>query len=665
MVKSPQSDVDRALEAYHSGNLGTAERLLKKLLRRNPVQADCRHLLGLIAFQHGYFKNAARQIDQAVAIEPENPTFCCNLGAALLEAGATREAIANYEKAIALRPRYPQALANLGLAYARIDELAKAEEAHRTAIEIVPEDAAVHFNLANFLAASGRDDEAIDAYGDALRHNRNYVEAHSNLASIFRGPGDFTRALQHLDEAERQNSGNFVLQYNLASTLQQAGRLALARDRYLIARDIAPDSIDVRINLAAVLVDLARPGEAIELLRECCEARPDDASLRASLASLLEQVNQLPEAREHLRMGLEQAPSDGTLRLLDARFRRRGGDIAASRDMLLTLLTESLPPEIEAKVAIELGVIWDRLGAWDEALKAFQRGNQLTLSLESTARYDLEAYRKTLSANGLWFENERIARAASPSFGTHNDPIFFVGFLRSGTTLVEQILVSHPDVDTSAEAILLASTMEQLRSITGSNRPYPDNLKNITNKQIDALRDHYWAQSDDLGRLPGRRWVDKLPLNIVHLGFVKWIFPNAKNLVALRGPRDVVISCFMQSFRPNAAMAHFSSIESATALYVAVMDLWLYFCDVLGADWMEYRYEDLIAQPEAVVRKILAHLELDWTDQVLDHTQQARHNRIATPSYVDVMQPINARAIGRWRNYREQLIPVDVESSIS
>ena len=226
---------------------------------------------------------------------------------------------------------------------------------------------------------------------------------------------------------------------------------------------------------------------------------------------------------------------------------------------------------------------------------------------------------------------------------------FFVGFPRSGTTLVEQILVSHPAVDTSAEADLLASTMDQLRAISGSNLAYPKVLASLTAQQIDALREHYWMQSNDLGRQPSRRWVDKLPLNIAHLGFVRWLFPDAKILVALRDPRDVVVSCFMQSFRPNAAMAHFSAIESATDLYIVVMDLWLHFRDGLGADWMEYRYEDLIAEPEPVIRKILAHLDLDWADDVLDHTKQARSRRIATPSYVDVMQPINARAIGRWR----------------
>ncbi len=444
----------------------------------------------------------------------------------------------------------------------------------------------------------------------------------------------------------------------MANTLQQAGRLTAAHDRYLIAKQLDSDSIKVRINLAGVLVDLAQPGEAVELYRECCEVRPDDISLRASLVSLLEQINQLPEAREHLRIGLTTAPGDPGLRFLSARLKRRNGDLETARDHLLTLLAESLPPEIEAEAALELGIVLDRLGAWNDAYAAFRRGNQLTLSLDSTARYDLEGYRKSLAENGRWFDRARIASARAPTFDQRHDPIFFVGFPRSGTTLVEQILVSHPAVDTSAEADLLASTMDQLGAISGSNLAYPKVLASLTGQQIDALREHYWMQSNDLGRQPSRRWVDKLPLNIAHLGFVRWLFPDAKILVALRDPRDVVVSCFMQSFRPNAAMAHFSAIESTTDLYTVVMDLWFHFRDGLGADWMEYRYEDLIAEPEPVIRKILAHLDLDWADDVLDHTQQARSRRIATPSYVDVMQPINARAIGRWRPYREQLTPV-------
>ena len=646
----------RALELYQNGDLAPAERLLKKILRRDPQQADSRHLLGLIAFQRGRFEHAVKQIRMAASLAPDNATFFCNLGAAQLEAGAPDDAIASYEKAIALRPNYPRALANLGLAYGRVDEFHKAEAAHRAAVKIVPEDASIHFNLANCLVALGRDDEAIDSFRDALHRNRNYGEARSNLASIHRGRGEFALALQQLDDAVRQEPENFSLRYNLANTLHQAGRLDAAQENYLTALKLDPGSIEARINLAAVLVDLARPGEAVEIYRECCETRPNDVALRGSLASLLEQINQLSDAWVHLRAGLELAPDDSYLRLLEARFARREGDIEGCRDRLHSLQEHSMPPEVEAEVALELGAVLDRVGAWEDAYSAFVRGNLLTDSLDTMAHYDLARYRRSLTENGIWFDRKRVARIPPPTRGSqHHEPIFFVGFPRSGTTLVEQILASHPDVETSAEANLVVNTIDQLRTITGRNEPYPRILESISGDQIDALRQHYWRRCGELGWLPEQRWVDKLPLNIVHLGFVRLIFPRAKILVALRDPRDVVLSCFMQSFRPNVAMAHFSRIESTIDFYVAVMRLWIHFREALDADWMEYRYEDLIADPEAMVRKILKHLELDWTDDVLDHTKEARRRSIATPSYIDVTQPINARAIGRWRNYRAQL----------
>ena len=657
MAKSPQSEIERALEFYQSGKLLSAERLTKKVLRHHPQQPDCRHLLGLIAFQKGKFDQAVRQIHQAVSTQPDNPTFLCNLGAAQLECGALSDAIASYEQAIVLRPNYPQALANLGLAYGQVGNLVKAEAALRRVIEVLPDDATAYFNLANCLVEQGLEEQAIDAFKAALERNENYGEARSNLAAVFRKRGDFARALEQLHEATNRDPDNYALRYNLANTFHQSGRLDAARDNYLAAIEMDPANIEARINLAAVLVDLARPGKAIELYRACIATRPDDVPLRANLASLLEQVNLLAEAREHLDVGLGLVPHDARLRMLEARFKRRDGDPDGARVQLNELLTEPLPPDIEAEVAIELGGILDRIGVFADAFETVRRGHRAVAALEDR-RYDLGEYRTRLVENGLWFDRERVSRASDAPPEMEEEPIFFVGFPRSGTTLVEQILSSHPDVETSAEANVLASTIEYAASIVGTGDPYPNLLADLSADQIVVLRDHYWRQAANLGWVPDRRWVDKLPLNIVHLGFVRWIFPRAKILVALRDPRDVAISCFMQSFRPNAAMAHFLDIATTADLYATVMELWLHFRDALSADWMTYRYEDLVADPEAVVRRIVEHLDLAWTDDILDHSVEAQRRVIATPSYADVTQPIYARAVGRWHNYREQLAPV-------
>ena len=173
-----------------------------------------------------------------------------------------------------------------------------------------------------------------------------------------------------------------------------------------------------------------------------------------------------------------------------------------------------------------------------------------------------------------------------------------------------------------------------------------------------ALRAHYWQQAERIAQTHTQHWIDKLPLNIIHLGFVRWVFPNPKILVALRDPRDVAISCLRQSFRPNAAMAHFSSVEATANLYAAVMELWLHSRDELQLNWLAYRYEDLVTDPKSIIRRIIEHLGLTWSDELLDHTNIVRQRNIATPSYADVTEPMYARAIGQWQNYRTQLAPI-------
>jgi len=133
------------------------------------------------------------------------------------------------------------------------------------------------------------------------------------------------------------------------------------------------------------------------------------------------------------------------------------------------------------------------------------------------------------------------------------------------------------------------------------------------------------------------------------------VFPEATILVALRDPRDVVLSCFMQSFLPNDAMANFDDLAGAARLYALVMGLWRRYRSLAGLRYLEYRYEDLIADPQATLRRVVEFLELPWDEGLLQYAERARSRLVKTPSYAAVAQPLNERAIGRWRRYREQL----------
>src|SRR5262249_48097527 len=187
---------------------------------------------------------------------------------------------------------------------------------------------------------------------------------------------------------------------------------------------------------------------------------------------------------------------------------------------------------------------------------------------------------------------------------------------RSGTTLMQEMLAGHPALCVAEELPVLADTYRQVDRHSASGKPYPEGLLDLPDAAMPQLRAAYWeAVARRLGQRPaGRCFVDKLPLNIVHLGFVRRLFPEAPVLVALRDPRDVVLSCFMQSFLVNDAIANFAKLGDAARLYAAVMDLWWHYRENAGLRFFEYRYEDLVADPRATLERVASFLGLSWDE---------------------------------------------------
>jgi hypothetical protein len=172
-------------------------------------------------------------------------------------------------------------------------------------------------------------------------------------------------------------------------------------------------------------------------------------------------------------------------------------------------------------------------------------------------------------------------------------------------------------------------------------------------------RGWFW---DFAGKIEGMadagRLVEKLPLNIIELGLAARLFPGAPIIVALRDPRDVVLSCFMQEFHLNDAMAHFTTLEGAARLYALVMDLWFQCRTAPELNWMEYKYEDLVTAPEATTRKVFDFIGENWIDDVLDYRGRRSGRPIDTPSREALNEPIYTRAVGRWRAWEHHLAPV-------
>jgi hypothetical protein len=233
--------------------------------------------------------------------------------------------------------------------------------------------------------------------------------------------------------------------------------------------------------------------------------------------------------------------------------------------------------------------------------------------------------------------------------------MFLVGFPRSGTTLLENILAAHPDVETLEEKECLASVAEPyVASDKGLER-----LAGIASAEAMRQRDSYWSAVRGFGVEPrGRVFIDKMPLSSTLLPVVAKLFPNARILFARRDPRDVVLSCFRRRFGMNPSMYQLLTLEGATAYYDAVMCLSEVYRDLLPLPQHVVRYEGLVADFEVTARAACDFLGLEWNEAMRDFAAKARARGISTPSAAQVARGLNREGQGVWRRYADQMGPV-------
>lgn len=566
----------------------------------------------------------------ALAHEPDDPLLASLLAAALQQQGRIAEAATLHRRLSEQQPHEPAHWNNLGTALRELRQPEAADAAYRQACRLDPADPMPH-------------------------HNRG-------LLALERS--DYAAAREHLLDAHERDPAAALPRLHAAMACHECGDFQ--REQALVApwRQWPPLDDEATLELAWLVAQHGDTDAACQLLRGLAARMPQPARAWARLALVLERVNRLEEARG----ALAQLPAVDALHDPAARedalnaqavLAMRDGDWAGAHALFARLLDAPADPRKLSNLYFAFARVCDRLGRVDEAMQACADAHAAQLAGVASLVPELLAAAAPPLPAACHRLSPAAHAAAAPVVGPplQHSPIFVVGFPRSGTTLLEQMLDAHPDLCAMDEQPFLQQLAERIERHGGG---WPDGVAALDQAGCDALRAEYWQRVATVATLaPGQRLVDKNPLNLLRLPLIRRLFPQAPIILALRHPCDVLLSCYMQSFRSPAFAALCASLQRLADGYAATMAHWQAHVDLLGGEVLELRYEDLVDDPAAQVQRLGAFLALDAPERLLGYQAHARaKGYISTPSYAQVVEGINRRGLGRWEAYRRHFAPV-------
>lgn len=566
------------------------------------------------------------------------------------------EALVLYESVCRTDKMDVEAWMKLSAIQRRLGNIREAEACGRQVVTLQPTLALAHYTLAIALEYQGKMEEALACYDKALKLDPGFALVHYLRGNILHHTGRLDEALIGYRKVIALKPDFFEAMINLAAVLTKLDQLDEANETLRQALKLRPNAAEVLINLANVAERKGQAAEALLFLQRAVCSRPDSVEIIARLAAFLEKIGQVEEAKAQVRRGLSIAKTPA-LALVAARVARAEGQLREALTILEEVDPESLDHRMAGEFLILQGQIFDGLKDAEKAFPLFMEGNRRLALATQYGEGDASRYLERIRSASQFLSDRLVKVMSNQPYMDDQSPVFLVGFPRSGTTLLEQILDCHPALQTLEEMPAAAAMEQVLQGWLGDRQ---EALAELDSAQISELRNAYFTEvARHLERRPGTMLVDKLPLNLIRIPLIWRVFPNARFILALRHPCDVCLSCFMQSFTANEAMSSFSTLGSTIKTYEAVMGLWQEFIRVLPLRYHAIRYEDLVTDFEKETRALLDFLGVGWNEAVLNHTEHAKQSGIInTPSYHQVTQPIYQHAKYRWKRYAREFEPM-------
>ncbi len=636
----------QATRAFQSGNYVAARDIATRAAKTQLNNPQVLQFLGIAQAKAGDPSEGFRTLKRAMALAPSDPKLRLNAARAAIDAGAHTE-VGTICYPLGNNPAAQQLLAEAariaGQSNVAAEHLAKLARQN-------PENAQYLNNYGNALLDMGDVQQAVDfltratvlAPGEAkiwLNHGRALM----HMQDIENARLSFSRALK-LAPADPE------VNLELGKALLRNGIYEEALSRFAEAARNGIQNVDVFLHIGLCFLSLERRSDAEQAYRMALHVDPQSTRATLNLAVLLEQENRIDELEALTMSATDSGMSGSDIDYCRALVLRREGRLSEALALAEKAEPDSLDEVIHAQF---IGQVADRLGDSDKAFAAFRSMNAAMSQKPEALLFDGTEHcafigERTRAITSDWFKDWTIHTADDGQIS----PVFLGGFLRSGTTLLDTVLMAHPDTHVREEEAMLARLEEAAPPIA--------DLPTLSSKRIETMRAAYFAELRNGGELPRNKMlIDKYPLMPVRAAFIHRVFPDAKFLFALRHPCDVVLSCYMQNFRVTRAMASFLSLENAARLYAATMTHWQQARRVMPLNVHTIRYEDLVQDFEGQIRAVIEFLGLKWTDSLLDYqTTAVERGYIRTPSYSQVTEKVYTRSSGRWLKYRAHLEPI-------
>jgi tetratricopeptide (TPR) repeat protein len=501
-----------------------------------------------------------------------------------------------------------------------------------------------------------------------------------DLAKLERSPGEIARwqrAQQQLlagraaavlpvyRELTQRFPGILNLWFELGTAAAGELDFALALQAFERAGQLASANAPALVMLGQQYHRLRQIDRARACFQRAVEADPSSTHARLSWAAWLERERRLEEAAAQTEACLARNPKDHAALYYRAFLLHRAGRHAEAENLLRDLAKGDVrDPNVKISCFHLLGVVLDQLGQYGEAMEWLLKAKALTRQINNVPpleqSYDKsDLHRRALLAR-LTPEMIRGWREEAPAPPLRHELALLGGHPRSGTTLLEQILGAHPDARAFDES-------EAFVAEVGDKLAPPPPAAPLSAKALHALAPARRAElrrrylkslfREAEGEPAAKVLIDKNPAPTASLHLWLRVFPESKVLIALRDPRDVIISCFFQNLALTPLNANFLSLERAVKHYADLTDVWLRLRELGGFQWLETRYEDLVAGVEAEGRRVTGFLGLAWHEAQARADEAARAKLVFSPTYSEVARPVHSRAVGRWRHYAAALAP--------